>query len=66
MTAHDWSTYGCNDHRQQDECLQCDARRVKGVNSNWKWHYTRGGATCKPVIDPNAAERAVMMGRRDG
>ena len=60
---HEWSTYGCSDYRQQDECLRCDAKRIKGVNSNWKWHYERGGATCEPVIDP--AERAVMKWGRE-
>ena len=75
MTAHDWSTYSCNDYRQQDECLRCDARRVRGVNSKWLWQYRRTGKgakwewhdfDCEPVIDPSPQERAVMAEGRDG
>ncbi len=66
MTGHEWSTYICNDHRQQDECLRCDAKRTRGVNSNWKWHYWRRGPTCMATIDPSLAERAVMTGVRNG
>ena len=54
--SHEWSTYGCSDSRQQDECLRCDATRAKGVNSGWKWHFKRGGQTCAGA-EPDAAER---------
>ena len=65
MTEHSWSTYGCSEHRQHDECLRCDALRWKSANTGGQWHYRRGGETCEPQIDPSPAERAVMLEGRE-
>jgi hypothetical protein len=63
---HVWSTYHCSDSSQREECLRCDAKKARGVNSNWRWHFTQGGQTCTLQIDPSPAERAVMTEGRDG
>lgn len=47
MSQHEWSTYQRTDDKQHDECLRCDARRVRGTNSDWKWRYwRRSSETC--------------------
>lgn len=65
MTEHSWETTRCSRYVQRDECLRCDAKRARGVNSNWRWHFTQGGQTCTPQIDPSPAERAVMTEGRE-
>lgn len=65
MTAHEWSTYVCTDHRQHDECERCDALRWKSANTDWQWHYRRGGQTCEPVEDLSAAEKRLAVRGRE-
>jgi hypothetical protein len=63
--THTWSTYRCDNHRQHDECLRCRALRWKSVNTGWAWKYRRGGKICQATIDPNPAERLVMVEGRE-
>ena len=65
MSQHSWSTYQCTDDKQRDECLRCDAKRIRGVNSGWKWHYRRGGSTCTGTIDMSPKERVLMAEGRE-
>jgi len=67
VTGHLWSTYQCTDYKQHDECLRCDAKRVRGVNTNWKWHNWRRGPTCMGAValDMSAAEKRLMARGRE-
>ncbi len=63
--SHDWQTYKSTDFHRHDECRDCDALRVRGVNSNWRWHYRHGGETCTGQGDSSPAERALAMEGRE-
>ena len=62
---HVWSTYHCSDHSQRDECLDCNAERVRGGNSNWKWRYVKGDDTCAVPQDLSAAEKRLAVRGRE-
>lgn len=63
--SHEWSTYQCTMSKQRDECLRCDALRVRGINGDWKWHYRHGGETCTGAHDPSPKERALAARGRE-
>lgn len=60
MTPHDWSTYGCSDSRQRDECLRCGAQRVRKA-PNWQWRYVEGDDTCAVPQDLSPDEKRLTL-----
>ena len=63
--SHEWSTYGCSDSRQQDECLRCDAKRVRGVNNDWQWRYVKGDDVCAVPQDLSQTEKLLAVRGRE-